>query len=149
MASIPLKGDRLTAKVDLTVYTDSECAKSYPVLPPGPSGLRKTTQFPGRRNTGEEVGIFTGKMSDVGFEVDYTLNYQVARQKLVKWEYLTVIKSVLVWVKRDQVTGYWDKGVDAPVIPVPENVSTAPVDNTNLFLGTAVAIAAFLKFRKN
>jgi hypothetical protein len=149
MASVPLKGDRITAKVDLTVYTDKECAKPFPWLPPGPNGLRSTLQKPGERKLGEVVGTYTGNSSESGFEVDFTLKYDVAVKKLFGWDYQTVTKPVLLWVKKDQVTGFWDKGVDAPKLPdklvAPGDQSS---DNTNLFLGLAVGAAALWKFKK-
>lgn len=149
MASTPSIGDRLTAKVDLTVYLDRECAKQYPPLPPGPNGLRKSVQYPGIRKAGEEVGTFTGTASEQGYEVDIMLTYSVAIQKLIGWDYQTVVKPARVWVKKTEVTGFWDKGVDAPTPPPSDDDKTPPPpDNTNLFLGAAVAVAAFLKFRK-
>ena len=151
MASTPLKGDRLSAKVDLTVYLDQECTKPYPPLPPGPNGLRESTQYPGTRKAGEEVGPFSGNASAVGYEVDdFQLKYTVATPPAFfweKWRYIDVIKPARVWVKRDQVTGFWDNGVDAPKVPKTDNDNPPPPDNTNLILGAAVVLAAFLKFR--
>lgn len=150
MASVPAIGNRLTAKVDLTVYTDRDCTKQYPPLPPGPSGLRSTVQYPGTRKEGEVVGTFTGNFSEAGFEVEFILTYSVAIKKaFIGWNYNTVMKPIVVWVKKTQVTGYWDDSVDAPKDPKNETDNPPPADNTNLFLGAAVAIAAFLKFRNN
>lgn len=148
--AVPAIGNRLTAKVDLTVFTDRECTKQYPPLPPGPNGLRKSMQYPGTRKTGEEVGAYTGNSSEQGFEVDFSLTYSVAIKKtFIGWDYQTIIKPVKVWVKRTQVTGFWDDSVDAPKAPAPDkDKNPPPADNTNLFLGAAVAVAAFLKFRK-
>lgn len=148
MASIPSKGDRLVAKVDLTVYVDRDCKMQQPPLLPGPNGLKETVQYPGTRKAGEEVGTWTGNMSEVGYEVNFVLTYRVAQQQLFKWTYNTVIKQVILWVKKDQVTGFWDTGVDAPVIPKIDNSGTTQKpDNTNIFLGAAVVAAAFLKFK--
>jgi len=148
MASIPSKGDRLIAKVELTVFQNKECTVSYPILPPGPHGLRKSTQFPGVRKASEEVGAYTGGSSEWGYETDYVLRYSVAEYLPFKFKWVThdIMKLIKVWVKKDQVTGFWDKGVDAPKVPENNNTPPPAADNTNLYLIIALAVAIFLKF---
>lgn len=146
MASIPLKGDRLTAKVRLLFYTDEQCTKEFPPVPPG-VGYKTTFQVSDRK-PGDEVGSYTGNLSDVGYEVDWVQQYRYVPDWPKKPTDIVINRRS--WVKRDQVTGFWDKGVDAPTPPPSGDDKTPPpADNTNLFLGAAVAVAAFMKFRKN
>ncbi|HEV7379470.1 MAG TPA: hypothetical protein VGN64_06735 [Dyadobacter sp.] len=145
MASIPLKGDRLIAKVKLSVYAESNLKTDLGPMPPGPGALRETWQYPGVRESGEEVGTYTGNMVDSAYEVNYTVQYYVAVQKIFKWESVLKITNAVVWVRKDQVTGGWDMGVDAPkdsIPPPPKNDD----DNTNMYLSLAVAAAGFVKF---
>jgi hypothetical protein len=143
MARVPEKGDRLLAKVALSLYIDAACNTQMPPVPPGPAGLRKSFQYINVRGQGDEIGVYTGKDSEVGYEVEITMSYQVAMKKLFGWDTITVTKPAMMWVKRDQVTGFWDTGPDAPVVEVP--VTESKTDNTNLYLGGAIAAALIFK----
>jgi hypothetical protein len=148
MASIPKVGDRITAKVKLTVYTDRECLKAFPILPPGPNGLRESIQYPGIKETGAEVGTYTGIFSDAGYEVNFLMQYSVAVKKVfIGWNYQNVTKAVKAWVKKEEATGFWDTGVDAPKVDSPAG-SDNPADKTNWYLGAAIGLAAIWKFKK-
>jgi hypothetical protein len=141
-----LKGDRFIAKVKLTVYQDKDCLKIVLPIPPGPNGYKKSWQYPNIKETGAEVGTYTGNFSDVAYEVDYIYQWRVTKQGLLGTNY-DAIQPIKVWVRKSEVTGNWDTGVDAPkdqVIETPLSLSTP--DNTNLFLGIGVAAATFMKF---
>jgi hypothetical protein len=141
--AIPLKGNRLIAKVLLSLYVDSACAIQMPPVPPGPAGLRKSFQLINIKDQDSVIGTYTGNDSEIGYEVEVTLQYQVAIQKLFRWDTITVTKPATMWVKKDQVTGFWDTGVDAPVVKVP--VIETKTDNTNVILGGAIAVALIFK----
>lgn len=150
MASVPSKGERLIAKVAFTPYMDKECTQEVLPVVPGPNGLRKTVQFPAFRETGEEVGYYTGASSEKGYEVEMVLRYKVAVQQFWgNWVNQDVIKFAMLWVKKDHVTGYWDKGVDSPLNDPKNPINTQPPppkDNTNTFLLLAVGAGLFFKF---
>lgn len=145
MASEPKKGDRLIAKVRLTFYMNDQCTVPFPPVPPG-VGYKSTFQVMERKED-QEVGTYTGKSSNVGFEVDWVQQYR----KVPAWpnKPFDVIIPRTSWVKRDQVTGFWDMGVDSPVND-PDNVLNTPAptepDQTNTYLFMALGAAAFWKF---
>jgi hypothetical protein len=146
MASIPLAGDRLIAKVRLTFYLDSECSIEFPPVPPG-FGYKDSFQVP-ERQSGEEVGTYTGQSSQYGYEVEWVQQYR----KVPTWpsKPFNVIIQRKSWVKKGQVTGYWDKGIDSPLNDPTNPINTPPPpppkDNTNTFLLLAVGAGLFFKF---
>jgi len=152
MASVPVKGDRLTAKVELTSYIDKECTVMSPPIPPGPGGYKKEFQFPAKRAAGDEVGVYTGNASGVGYEVEMIWKWRAGKPTFIDsvWRYSDMYKFVTAWVKKDQVTGYWDKGVDSPLNDPTNPINTPPPpppkDNTNTFLLLAVGAGLFFKF---
>ncbi|WP_439582969.1 hypothetical protein [Dyadobacter bucti] len=143
MADVPSKGDRLTAKVRLIFYVDENCTRDFPPVPPG-IGYKTTFQIMDRE-AGSEVGVFTGKMSEIGYEVDWIQQYR----HVPEWPKApqNIIIPRTSWVKKNEVTGFWDTGVDAPQV---ETVYTdpPPVDNTNTFLGLAIVGAGIFKFSR-
>ncbi|WP_353720187.1 hypothetical protein [Dyadobacter sp. 676] len=149
MASVPIKGDRLMAKVELTSYSDKECTKMSLPIPPGPGGYKKSFQFPAKRATGDEVGVYTGNSSDVGYEVEMVWKWRAGKPG-IPWKYFDAYKFVTAWVKKDQVTGYWDQGVDSPLNDPKNPINTPPPqgdkDNTNTYLLLAVGAGLFFKF---
>lgn len=141
MASTPVKDDVLYAKVTLNVYVDDICTKPLPPVPPG-FGYRKSFQYPGTKVLGEEIGGFTGRESEVGYEVNFTVKYRNAISLLRPA--FDVIEKRVLWVKKGEVTGFWDKGVDAPKIA--ESVALpAETDNTNTLLAWGLGAALLLK----
>ncbi|TLU91996.1 hypothetical protein [Dyadobacter sediminis] len=101
------------------------------------------------RTKNQEVGTYTGKSSNIGFEVDWVQQYRHV-PKFPK-DPTNVVIPRTSWVKRDQVTGFWDMGVDSPINDPDVNVPTttpAPVepDQTNTYLFIALGAAVFWKF---
>lgn len=143
MASVPSAGDKLIAKVRLFFYRDPEC--KIP-MPPGNAG-KGDLAYP-ERLAGDEVGTFTGvtgKSSDgqITYEVDWVFQFRVRPPWPNKaFDSINKLKS---FVKGNEVTGFWDKGVDAPA-PPKNDIIDLPPDNTNLYLGLALAGTAFVKF---
>lgn len=129
MAAVPSKGDRLTAKVRLLFYVDENCTRDFPPVPPG-IGYKTTFQIMDRA-AGSEVGVFTGKMSEIGYEVDWIQQYRHVPDYPMKPS--NIIQPRTSWVKRDEVTGYWDTGVDSPLND-PANVINVPVPRPLLII---------------
>ncbi len=142
MAAVPSKGDRLTAKVRLIFYVDENCTRDFPPVPPG-IGYKTTFQIMDRA-AGSEVGVFTGKMSEIGYQVDWIQQYRHVPEWPKKAQ--NIITPRTSWVKKDEVTGYWDTGVDAPKVEDPP--PPPPPDNTNTFLGLAIVGAGIFKFSR-
>lgn len=144
----PLKDNVLTAKVSLKVYTDAECTRELSPVPPG-RGYQKSYQYPGRKEAGQELGLYTGVSNGLAYQVNFVIQYRVV-PKWPKKPY-NVISNAELWVKKAEVTGMWDvDNVDSPKNdpnalanqPLPETNNT-----TNYLLGAGVLGALLLKYR--
>lgn len=145
MAGVPSKDDKLTAKVLMYFYMDDKCTVPFPPVPPG-IGYKRSWQVADRK-AGEEVGLFTGISSDVAYQVNWVQKYRVTANTRNPYDRIIARTS---FVRKSEVTGFWDKGVDSPLTN-PNNVVNQPIvvdttDNTNLYLGLALAGTAFVKF---
>ena len=148
MASVPGIGDKISAKVRLLYYAEPTCKKP---IPPG-NGMRGGLRIP-EKLAGQEVGIFTGETgkTDDG-KITYLVSWIFQFRVIPPWprkafDSFNPLKS---WVRSEEVTGFWDKGVDSPLND-PNNAINTPIvaatdDNTNTYLILALAATVFIKY---